>query len=51
MYRAGKLDLSQWPNCVPESNDRQMAREFLLFLEHHGFVESVQHGFALAAGG
>ena len=47
MHRAGRLDLSQWPNCVPESNDRRMAREFLLFLEHHGFVVSVQHGVAL----
>lgn len=47
MHRAGRLDLSQWPNCVPESNDKRMAREFLLFLEHHGFVESAQHGFSL----
>ena len=42
MCRVGELDLSHWPNCVPEANDRRMAREFLLFLEHHGFVESVQ---------
>lgn len=32
-YRAGVLNLDIWPNCAPESNDRRLAREFLLFLE------------------
>jgi len=41
-YRAGALDVSQWPNCAPDSNDRRMAREFLLFLARYGFV--YQHG-------
>ena len=47
LNRAGQLDLSQWPDCVPAANDRRMAREFLLFLEYHAFVERVQHGYAL----
>jgi hypothetical protein len=34
-FRAGTLDLSGWPNCTPESNDRRMAREFLLFLDFY----------------
>ena len=37
LYRAGNLDVSVWPDCTPESNDRRMAREFLLFLYHYGF--------------
>ena len=44
-YRAQRLDISQWPNCVPRANDRRMAREFLLFLRHHGFVEAVKEGY------
>ncbi len=37
LYRAGNLDVSVWPDCTPESNDRRMAREFLLFLYYYGF--------------
>ena len=44
-HRAQRLDISQWPNCVPRANDRRMAREFLLFLAHHGFVEAVEEGY------
>lgn len=29
-----------WPNCVPRSNDKRIAREFLLFLEYYGFLQS-----------
>ena len=34
--RLGNLDVSSWPNCAPRSNDRRLAREFLLFLENFG---------------
>jgi hypothetical protein len=36
-YRAGRLDLQGWPDCVPDDNDPRMAREFLLFLAYYGF--------------
>lgn len=36
MFRQGKLDVSGWPDCAPDSNDPRMVREFLLFLWHHG---------------
>jgi hypothetical protein len=39
-HRGGKLDVSGWPDCTPEVNDRRMAKEFLLFLEYYGFLES-----------
>ncbi len=37
-YRSGELDVSQWPNCCEESNDKRMAREFLLFLANYGYL-------------
>lgn len=37
LYRHGQLDLSGWPDCAPNSNDKRMAREFLLFLANYGF--------------
>lgn len=37
-YRAGQLDTSLWPNCCERSNDRRMAREFLLFLDYYGYM-------------
>lgn len=36
-YRKGKINISSWPDCAPRSNDKRMAREFLLFLFHYGF--------------
>ncbi|MDR3678022.1 MAG: HNH endonuclease signature motif containing protein [Acidobacteriota bacterium] len=39
LFRSGKLDISQWPDCAPESNDGRMAKEFLLFLSHYGFLQ------------
>lgn len=36
--RKGQLDFSSWPNCCPRSNDRRMAREFLLFLYYYGYL-------------
>lgn len=41
LYRTGKLDISAWPNCAPGSNDKRMAREFLLFLLFYGFCQCV----------
>jgi Predicted restriction endonuclease len=37
-HRQKKLDLSKWPNCVPDANDFRMAREFLLFLSYYGYL-------------
>lgn len=37
-YRSGTIDLSLWPNCCPGANDQRMAREFLLFLRHYGYL-------------
>ena len=34
MHRHGNLNISNWPNCVPEANDQRLAREFLLFLDN-----------------
>lgn len=36
-HRNGSLDISKWPDCAPSSNDKRMAREFLLFLANYGF--------------
>ena len=35
-HRLGNLNVSSWPNCAPQANDRRLAREFLLFLENFG---------------
>lgn len=40
-YRQGRLDIRNWPSCAPASNDRRMAREFLLFLDHYGFCRRI----------
>ena len=37
-YRIGELDTKLWPNCCPEDNDKRIAREFLLFLAHYGYL-------------
>jgi len=37
MFRTGQLDLSGWPDCAPSANDKRIAGEFLLFLNHYGF--------------
>ena len=39
--RNDELDLAQWPDCCPMSNDRRMAREFLLFLNYYGYLRRV----------
>lgn len=42
-HRKGQIDISRWPDCAPSSNDKRMAREFLLFLSNYGFC-NVMHG-------
>lgn len=37
-YRSGHLDITNWPNCCPASNDFRIAREFLLFLSYYGYL-------------
>ena len=32
LFRKGSLDISDWPDCAPGSNDKRMAREFYYFL-------------------
>ena len=44
LYRNNELNLSEWPDCAPESNDKRMAREFLLYLSNYGFCKSVSAG-------
>ncbi|MEW5883833.1 MAG: HNH endonuclease [Armatimonadota bacterium] len=39
LRRGGELSLDGWPDCAPRANDRRMAREFLLFLDHYGHLE------------
>jgi hypothetical protein len=36
-FRAEKLNLNAWPDCVPGDNDARMAGEFLRFLAFYGF--------------
>lgn len=42
LYRKNQLDLSTWQDCAPSSNDKRIAREFLLFLSNYGFCNMVQ---------
>ena len=41
-HRQQKIDVSNWPDCAPSSNDKRIAREFLLFLSNYGFCNIVQ---------
>ncbi len=43
-FRNEKLDLTQFPDCAPRSNDKRMIREFLLFLSHYEFCELIKGG-------
>lgn len=38
-HRQGKIDVSKWPDCATSSNDKRMAREFLIFLSNYGFCK------------
>jgi hypothetical protein len=37
-FRAGDITLIGWPNCIPRDNDLRIAREYLLFLSHYGYI-------------
>lgn len=41
LFREGKLDLTGWPDCAESSNDKRMAREFMLYLSNYGFCNAV----------
>jgi HNH endonuclease len=41
-FRRGNLDnISLWPDCAPDANDKRLAREFLLFLKNFDICRSV----------
>jgi hypothetical protein len=37
-FRAKQITLIGWPSCVPGANDLRIAREYLLFLSHYGYI-------------
>jgi hypothetical protein len=37
-FRAGQTTLIGWPNCAQGANDTRIAREYLLFLSHYGYI-------------
>lgn len=39
-FRRTPALFAQWPNCCPAANDHRIAREFLLFLTHYGYLIS-----------
>ena len=47
-YRAGELDISNWPNCIERDNDFRIAREFLLFLDNYGYLGCAYSGASRA---
>jgi hypothetical protein len=40
--RAGRLNVSGWPDCVPAANDHRIAKEFLKFLANFGLCRRVE---------
>ena len=38
-HRQDKIDVSIWPDCATSSNNKRMAREFLIFLSNYGFCK------------
>jgi hypothetical protein len=40
-FRAKLITLIGWPDCVPRDNDLRIAREYLLFLSHYGYVNRI----------
>jgi len=41
-FRSGRLDIRNYPDCTPSSNDRRFAREFLIFLSNFGLLKQVK---------
>ena len=37
-YRTNQINIDNWPDCTPRSNDSRIAREFLLFLQNYGYL-------------
>lgn len=37
-YRTKQISLDKWADCATKSNDKRIAREFLLFLEYYGYI-------------
>jgi len=37
-YRAGQITLIGWPDCTLGANDIRIAREYMLFLSHYGYI-------------
>lgn len=37
-YRAGEINLTNWPDCCTSANDFRIAREYLLFLSNYGYM-------------
>ncbi len=46
-YRAGEISLVGWPDCIPAANDIRIAREYLLFLSHYGYMQQRGEGTRL----
>jgi len=40
-FREKQITLAGWPDCVPRDNDLRIAREYLLFLSHYGYVNRI----------
>lgn len=41
-HRAGRLDVTDWPDCVPGANDHRFAKEFLRFLANFNLCERIE---------
>jgi hypothetical protein len=41
-FRDGATEFNFWPNCAPESNDKRMVKEFLIFLSNYNFTRTVR---------
>jgi len=37
-FRRGQITLNGWDDYAPKANDKRIAREYLLFLSHYGYV-------------
>ncbi|MCL2203464.1 MAG: HNH endonuclease [Defluviitaleaceae bacterium] len=41
-FRAKIITLIGWPDCTPGANDLRIAREYLLFLSHYGYINRIE---------
>jgi hypothetical protein len=46
-HRAGRLDVSEWPDCTPSANDHRLAKEFLLFLRNYGICRHISKSISI----